>query len=770
MLRKRSTGFPFFPFFAGTNVAVRWLALVLTVFLYAFAPAAAGAERLCDPAHEDCRTPLLELIRAETGGIDVAFWFMEDPRYTNELIRRWQAGVPVRVLMDTRANSSNPLNRERLAELRNAGIPMRERVASGILHWKMMLFSAQNTVHFSGANYSEWAFVPVEPYRNYVDEAIYFTAQASVVNSFRTKFDDLWTNTSAYRDYGNISGPPARRYPTYPKDPELNFAPNESFRSRSIARYNAENIGIDVIMYRITDRGHSDAIINATQRGVPVRLITEPVQYRDPTRLWHSWNVDRLYMAGVQIRHRAHAGLLHQKSVLLKGQQMTIFGSSNWTSPSSDSQEEHNYFTSKGWIASWFSSQFERKWNNLASSQETEPFQPLPPGSPDYLSPSNGSAGASTTSVLRFDAGPFAHLYDVYFGVSKDPPLIEANVPLGPTTSAASPREYRLPPLAPGTTYYWRVVAKTMAQQRTVGSVWMFTTSGAPRARRGDFDGDGGAEIAIWRPSTGRWYTRLSSTGYSDSREHHWGASGDVPVPGDYDGDARHEIAVWRPSTGQWFIRLSTTGYANYWLFNWGTRGDVPVPGDFDGDGRADLAVWRPSTGQWFVLRSATNYAHSSLYTWGIGGDVPVPADFDGDGRAEIAIWRPSTGQWYVRLSTSNYSSHLFHAWGARGDTPLTGDYDGDGRAEIGIWRPANGRWYIRWSSTNWTSFTEYLWGVAGDTVMDADFDGDGRADLVAWRPSTGRWFVRGSASQYATYALYDWGVTGDLAVPAFVR
>src|SRR5688572_10119300 len=177
MLRKRSTGFPFFPFFAGTNVAVRWLALVLTVFLYAFAPAAAGAERLCDPAHEDCRTPLLELIRAETGGIDVAFWFMEDPRYTNELIRRWQAGVPVRVLVDTRAGTSNPLNRERLAELRNAGIPMRERAASGILHWKMMLFSAQNTLQFSAANYSEWAFDPVEPYRNYVDEAIYFTGQ-----------------------------------------------------------------------------------------------------------------------------------------------------------------------------------------------------------------------------------------------------------------------------------------------------------------------------------------------------------------------------------------------------------------------------------------------------------------------------------------------------------------------------------------------------------------------------------------------------------------
>ena len=49
------------------------------------------------------------------------------------------------------------------------------------------------------------------------------------------------------------------------------------------------------------------AMIAAVARGIPVRLLTEPQQYRDRTRHWHSWNVDRMYMAGVQIRLRAHA-------------------------------------------------------------------------------------------------------------------------------------------------------------------------------------------------------------------------------------------------------------------------------------------------------------------------------------------------------------------------------------------------------------------------------------------------------------------------------
>ena len=38
---------------------------------------------------------------------------MEDARYTAELIKRHQAGVPVRVLMDPGANADYPLNAER---------------------------------------------------------------------------------------------------------------------------------------------------------------------------------------------------------------------------------------------------------------------------------------------------------------------------------------------------------------------------------------------------------------------------------------------------------------------------------------------------------------------------------------------------------------------------------------------------------------------------------------------------------------------------------
>ncbi len=461
--------------FAVTSAAV-------LILLGGFVQPARALDRLCDPGNENCRTILINYIRQETVGIDVGFWFMEDARYTSELISRFNAGVPVRVIMDTRANATNAYNAQRLAELQAAGIPMRRKTTSGIMHYKMMLFAGQQVVEFSGANFSAdaWTYTG-DPYTNYTDESIYFTDDPAVVHSFMTKYDDLWTDTSSYTNYANVSDAQlARNYPTYTKDPELNFPPAESYANRAIGRYNKETQRIDVIMYRITDRRHTDAVIAAKARGVAVRLISDPQQYRDPTRLWDAWNVDRLYMAGIPIRMRAHAGLNHQKLVILYGLGMSIFGSSNWTSASDRSQEEHNYFTQKPDMLQWFKDQFERKWNNTAGVVENTDFVPLPPDKPQYHSPADGASGLSTSSVqLKWNAGPWAHKYDVYLGPNPNNlSLVLSDQELGPSESSSDYKSFTASNLAPGTTYYWRIVSRTMANKTKTGDLWSFTTAG----------------------------------------------------------------------------------------------------------------------------------------------------------------------------------------------------------------------------------------------------------------------------------------------------
>src|SRR5688572_16907704 len=182
--------------------------------------------RICDPAAENCRTPLIELIRNESVGIDVGFWFMEDQRYATELIAKHKEGVPVRVVFDSQAftefnyvGSDVPVKM-----MRDAGIPMRDKTGGGgIFHFKTMIFVDQQVVEFSGANYSDEAFVPHVPYSDYVDEIIIFNNEASIVNSFQRRFDDVWTDTTSFSNYDNITGPLARNYPalsSYSIDPE----------------------------------------------------------------------------------------------------------------------------------------------------------------------------------------------------------------------------------------------------------------------------------------------------------------------------------------------------------------------------------------------------------------------------------------------------------------------------------------------------------------------------------------------------------------------
>jgi hypothetical protein len=187
-----------------------------------------------------------------------------------------------------------------------------------------------------------------------------------------------------------------------------------------------------------------------------------------------------------------------------------------------------------------------------------------------------------------------------------------------------------------------------------------------------DYDGDGRTDIAVWRPGSGLWFILRSSQNYAPAQAMTiaWGSGsvGDVVVPTDYDGDGRADIAVWRPSSGTWFVKTSGTNYASYTATAWGAggAGDRPVPGDYDGDGKADLAVWRAPTGTWFILRSSGG---TLTIPWGSGAllDVPVVGDYDADGRVDLTVWRPSSGRWFTLRSTGNfeYSSAQSIEWGS---------------------------------------------------------------------------------------------------------
>jgi ELWxxDGT repeat protein len=103
-------------------------------------------------------------------------------------------------------------------------------------------------------------------------------------------------------------------------------------------------------------------------------------------------------------------------------------------------------------------------------------------------------------------------------------------------------------------------------------------------------------------------------------------------TPSDFDGEGKADLVVYRPDVGQWWIKRSFGNFNTSLVVSWGLSGDLPVPADFDRDGKVDPAVFRTGTGAlWFVSPSSANYANPFAVYWGTTGDVPVPADYDGD-------------------------------------------------------------------------------------------------------------------------------------------
>ena len=86
---------------------------------------------LCDNAFEDCRARILQMIEQEQVGLDVAFWFMTDTQVPWAIIGRFKAGVPVRILLDVRADNNYPSNASVRKLLIDAKIPIRYKTTEG---------------------------------------------------------------------------------------------------------------------------------------------------------------------------------------------------------------------------------------------------------------------------------------------------------------------------------------------------------------------------------------------------------------------------------------------------------------------------------------------------------------------------------------------------------------------------------------------------------------------------------------------------------------
>lgn len=171
----------------------------------------------------------------------------------------------------------------------------------------------------------------------------------------------------------------------------------------------------------------------------------------------------------------------------------------------------------------------------------------------------------------------------------------------------------------------------------------------------GDYDGDGRADLAVYYPTMSIWRILFSRDNWNIAKGRaelgessftaRFGPKGGFPLKGDFDGDGRLDPALWFPAQSaqqqaHWFFSYLPNEKGNKRPdreIRFGLQGDVPVPADYTGDGATDLAVYRPSLLSWFIKAGSDTIQ----IPWGVEKGFPLADDFDGDGRADLAFWIP---------------------------------------------------------------------------------------------------------------------------------
>lgn len=177
-----------------------------------------------------------------------------------------------------------------------------------------------------------------------------------------------------------------------------------------------------------------------------------------------------------------------------------------------------------------------------------------------------------------------------------------------------------------------------------------------------DYDGDGKDDYAVMQrqsPYGGNWETAPPSTWRirrsSDFRiqEENFGTTADIKIKGDFDGDGKADLAFYRQTLNQtdlskFVIKQSTTGQIKEVFL--GKVNGTPFSGDFDGDGKSDVAIVstrflgkgrNAHINVWEWIQSSDNSYHTDRIIIHSKQDLAyaIYGDFDGDGKTDLGYY-----------------------------------------------------------------------------------------------------------------------------------
>jgi phosphatidylserine/phosphatidylglycerophosphate/cardiolipin synthase-like enzyme len=523
----------------------------------------------------DFNNRLVQEINNERARVDFVIYRLTVDNITQALLAKHQSGVPIRIIMEpneylNRAWPEFWLTHANLDKLWASGVPIKQRIHTGLTHMKTLITSTYATN--ASSNFSAgW-----ERDNNYFIQA---ASKPAIYQAVKDRFQTMWTDTAGFADF--VPQPPDAPTLGSPAPGATGIAPRPSLV------WNTATFAVSYDVYLGTSQANMSLVGN-----VPAQLVNSP-----PST--YSWTPSTRLLAGRtyfwRVVSRTNATVANP--LLVGASPTSVFTTGALGDFFGDGKADVSVFrpSTDTWFILGPTTSATYTWGATGDIPLTGDFDGDGKADVAVYRPSTGTWYVRLSSTLA--------AFTYTWGASGDIPVPGDYDGDGKTDIAV----YR------PSSGVWYIVQSSTG----VGFAYKWGEVGDMPVT-GDYDGDGKTDIAVYRPSTGVWYVVLSGSGTGVT--YAWGISGDIPVASDYDGDGRTDIAVYRPSSGVWYIiRSSTwTGVA----YTWGVSGDIPVPGDYDGDGKIDIAVFRPSAGTWYVILSST--WTGATYSWGTIGDIPI--------------------------------------------------------------------------------------------------------------------------------------------------
>lgn len=137
------------------------------------------------------------------------------------------------------------------------------------------------------------------------------------------------------------------------------FSPNGSVRSRIIAEINKAQSAIDIAIYSFTSDAIRDALIDARNRGVRIRIIADISQANS-----QGSEIATLESLGFQLKRTTgvSGGIMHNKFMIID-EQVLLTGSYNWSASAEDSNFENAILLQASTVIHKYALEFDRIWN-----------------------------------------------------------------------------------------------------------------------------------------------------------------------------------------------------------------------------------------------------------------------------------------------------------------------------------------------------------------------------------------------------------------------